>query len=179
MSRSKSLQTLLRRLAGAGYDFTTPTPSTCRRKVEKAAPGPRCLRDIFGWSLGFAERDLEPDFLALMQDSDCVVADPAGWRATVRVSAVHGRLFLHSAFPANQPDAVFLGPDSYRFADLIAAEIGEHPIRTIFDVGAGAGVGGLTAQQHAPGARVIWATSTRSPLSWPPPTRRMPASMRR
>jgi methylase of polypeptide subunit release factors len=154
MSRSKSLQTLLSRLAGAGYAFTTPTPSTCRRKVEKPTPGPRSLRDIFGWTLGFAQSDLEPDLLALMQDSDCVIPDPAGWRATVRISTVHGRLFLHSAFPANQPDAVFLGPDSYRFADLIAAEIGQQPIRTIFDVGAGAGVGGLTAQQHASGARV-------------------------
>jgi methylase of polypeptide subunit release factors len=70
-----------------------------------------------------------------------------------------GGCFLHSAFPANAPDAVFLGPDSYRFADLIAAEIGEHPIATIFDVGAGAGVGGLVAERMRPAPGSISATS--------------------
>jgi methylase of polypeptide subunit release factors len=69
---------------------------------------------------------------------------------------VHGRLFLHSAFPTDGPDAVFLGPDSYRFADLIARELqrGEPP-GAVLEIGAGAGVGGLVAARHAPGASIL------------------------
>ena len=155
MSNTKPLQGLLAALAARDYAFTTPTPSTSRRKVEKASSGPRSLRDIFGWSLAFAEEDLDRDLLDLLHAAGRLAREPEGWRCTVRVSTVHGRLFLHSAFPANAPDAVFLGPDSYRFADLIAAEIGDGHIGAILDVGAGAGVGGLVAQRHAPGAKVI------------------------
>jgi SAM-dependent methyltransferase len=149
-----SLQALLAALEARGYAFTAPTPSTCRRWIERASPGTRSLRDIFGWSLAFAEGDLDAELFGLMQASGCVTPDTAGWRATIRVSTVHGRLFFHSAFPANAPDAVFLGPDSYRFADLIAAEISNAPVSTIFDVGTGAGVGGLVAEHHAQGAKV-------------------------
>jgi methylase of polypeptide subunit release factors len=152
--RTTSLQALLAALQARAYTFTTPTPSTCRRQAESARSGPRTARDIFGWSLAFTEPELDPALFQLARAAGCLAADPAGWRATVRVSTVHGRLFLHSAFPANAPDAVFLGPDSYRFADLIAAEIGRGPAATIFDVGAGAGVGGLVAERHAPGAKV-------------------------
>lgn len=63
----------------------------------------------------------------------------------MRVSTVHGRLFLHSAFLTDSSDAVFLGPDTYRFADLIAAEIGRAPVNRLLDLGAGAGVGGILA----------------------------------
>jgi hypothetical protein len=59
------------------------------------------LRDIFGWSSGLREADLDPALLALMQDGGCVVARS-------RRVALHNagldrarRLFLHSAFPAN------------------------------------------------------------------------------
>lgn len=154
MPRSKALHGLLSRLADTGYSFTTPTPSTCRRRAERAAPGPRTLRDIFGWSLGFKLGDLDPDLLNLMQAAGCLVSEPGGWRSTLRVSTVHDRLFLHSGFPATAPDAVFLGPDSYRFADFIKAQIGAAPVASILDVGTGAGVGGLVAQRYAQGAKV-------------------------
>jgi tRNA1(Val) A37 N6-methylase TrmN6 len=159
-----SLQALLAALQARAYVFTTPTPSTSRRQAESARSGPRTLRDIFGWSLAFTEKELDPALLELARSAGCLAPDPVGWRSTVRVSTVHDRLFLHSAFPANAPDAVFLGPDSYRFADLIAAEIGKGPIATILDVGAGAGVGGLVAERHAPGARVYLSDTNPAAL---------------
>lgn len=152
---ARSLQTLLAALEATGYGFIAPTPATSRRWVERATPGPRLLRDIFGWSLAFAAQDLDPDLLALGRDGGWLVPQAAGWRATVRVSTVHGRLFLHSAFPTDSSDAVFLGPDTYRFADLIAAEIGRAPVNRLLDLGAGAGVGGILAARYAPGARVF------------------------
>lgn len=153
---AQPLAELLKTLADRDYRFTTPTPSTCRRMAEKPTERAPDLRDIFGWSRPFAQADLEPALWTLVQEADVLAKDAAGWRSRVRISRVHERLFLHSAFPATAPDAVFLGPDSYRFADLIAAELASGgAVRTILDVGAGAGVGGLVAERHAPGAKVI------------------------
>jgi SAM-dependent methyltransferase len=150
------LAKLLEALADRDYRFTTPTPSTCRRMADKPVARALDLRDIFGWSRPFAQGDLDPTLWALVKDAEAVAENGAEWRCKVRVSSVHERLFLHSAFPATAADAVFLGPDSYRFADLIAAELASGgPIGTILDVGAGAGVGGLVAERYAPRAKVI------------------------
>lgn len=68
-----------------------------------------------------------------------------GVRAAVRVSTVQGSLFIHSAFPP-EDESVFLGPDSYRFAEFLRRELeGASDVRRIHDVGAGAGVGGIVA----------------------------------
>lgn len=153
---TQSLAALLVALADRDYQFTTPTPSTSRRMAGKPFARAPSLRDIFGWSRAFEPGDLEPVLWDLLQDAGAVTRETAGWRSAVRVSRVHGRLFLHSAFPASAPDAVFLGPDSYRFADLIAAESAAGaPVRTVLDVGAGAGVGGLVAERYAPGAKIV------------------------
>jgi hypothetical protein len=153
---AQPLAELLKALADRDYRFTTPTPSTCRRMADKPMARAPDLRDIFGWSRLFTQGDLDPMLWALVEDAEAIAEDGVGWRCKVRVSSVHERLFLHSAFPATAADAVFLGPDSYRFADLIAAELASGgPVGTILDLGAGAGVGGLVAERYAPGARVI------------------------
>jgi methylase of polypeptide subunit release factors len=59
---------------------------------------------------------------------------------------VQGKLFLHSAYPTNSDESVFLGPDSIRFADFLVAELADHPgAARLVDIGAGAGVGGIVA----------------------------------
>lgn len=53
---------------------------------------------------------------------------------------------------------MFLGPDSYRFADLIVERMGEPgPGARVLDYGAGAGVGGIAAARAARGARLTLA----------------------
>lgn len=152
----EALLQLLQALKDAGYHFVTPTPSTGRRMVERARPGRRNLRDVFGWSLPFTEDDLSPDLLRRLETGGGVTRTSEGLKSRYRVSTVRGRLFLHSAFPANARDAVFLGPDTYRFADLLARELANGPtVRTLFDIGAGAGVGGIVAGGLCPGAE-IW-----------------------
>ncbi|WP_425998309.1 methyltransferase [Caulobacter sp. DWR1-3-2b1] len=153
---TEPLAELLKALAARNYRFITPTPSTCRRMAGKALTGRPDLRDIFGWSRAFAQCDLDPALWALLDQAGALTWDASGWRSRFRVSTVHERLFLHSAFPANTADAIFLGPDSYRFADLIAAGLatGGH-VRSILDIGTGAGVGGLVAERYAPGAKVL------------------------
>jgi methylase of polypeptide subunit release factors len=76
----------------------------------------------------------------------------------VRVAALGSRLYLHSAFPTDAPDAVFFGPDSYRFAALIERELaGVAPgsLGRVIDIGTGAGVGALVTADACLPARAI------------------------
>src|SRR5690606_38669702 len=50
-------------------------------------------------------------------------------------------LFAHSGFPTTDADAVFFGPDTYRFCALLERAAGR--AKRVVDVGCGSGVGGL------------------------------------
>jgi len=152
-----ALLRLLARLQADGYRFVTVTPSTHARVVKRGDRAEaRSLRDVLGWSLPFAADLPPPDLLALMREAGVVERRGARLAANVRVSSLHGRLFLHSAFPTDRPDSVFLGPDSYRFADFIAAEAeAGSPVRRLAEIGAGAGVGAVVAAGPSPGAEVL------------------------
>ncbi|WP_334164509.1 methyltransferase [Phenylobacterium sp.] len=142
-----ALLMLLRRLDEDGYDFVTPTPLTHQRVVRR--PGmqeARSVRDVLGWSLPFRDGLLAPDLFDALDAAGMLARDGDLWRSAVRVSRVHGLLFLHSAFPTAEEDSVFLGPDSYRFADFVAREMGHDcRLHRLVDVGGGAGVGALVA----------------------------------
>ncbi len=158
--RRDALLALLRHLDGNGYRFVTTTPASHARVVARAdRRQARDVRDALGWSLPFSPRAVGAGAFALLMAAGAV--EPAGdglFRATVRVSSVQGTLFLHSAYPTDGRDAVFLGPDSHRFAELIGAEMGApRPGMRILDYGAGAGVGGITAARAAPGAALTLA----------------------
>jgi release factor glutamine methyltransferase len=56
-------------------------------------------------------------------------------------------LFIHGSFPTTDADAVFFGPDSYRFCNLLARAL--PPCTRLVDVGCGSGVGGLYARGKA------------------------------
>jgi hypothetical protein len=153
-----ALLDLLGTLAAQDYDFVTATPASHARVVARAdRQEGRSLRDVLGWSLPFAPDVIAPEILALLHAAGAVAEMADGrLRPLLRVSRVAGTLFLHSAFPTTAHDAVFLGPDSYRFAQLIAARI-LPDARRILDYGAGAGVGGIVAAQLARGARLTLA----------------------
>jgi methylase of polypeptide subunit release factors len=70
------------------------------------------------------------------------------FRSRVRFSTLDGHLFVHSAFPTDQSDAVFFGPDTYRFARFVGHALQSiRPRRglRVIDIGAGSGAGGLHA----------------------------------
>jgi methylase of polypeptide subunit release factors len=151
--RQHALADLLTLLRRRGYAFVTPTPATHARVVaRRRAPG-RDLRDAFGWSLPFDPETAEPDVVALLSAAGAVEEVGERLRASVRVSSRGERLFVHSAYPTTGDDAVFFGPDSYRFADLIERE--RRPARRVLDIGAGSGIGGISAA--VPGAEVVLA----------------------
>ena len=138
-----ALLDLLRQLDAAGYDFVTPTPLTHERVLRRPdRQQAKYVRDVLGWGLPFGEDALAPALFAALQAGGGV--EPCGelWKSRFRVSRVHGLLFLHSAFPTDDEDSVFLGPDSYRFADFVAGEMGPGcRLGRLVDIGGGAGVG--------------------------------------
>jgi methylase of polypeptide subunit release factors len=151
-----ALKTMLSRLETAGYAFVTPTPATHAR-VRKRRPAARedALRDIFGWSRPFSPELLDPELLDLLRRADAVRPAPSGLSLTVRVSTVGGRLFAHSA-PTDDADAVFLGPDSYRYVRFLRQQLMDRTgWRTALDIRAGAGVGAVALADLNPAARII------------------------
>ncbi|MGF7149159.1 hypothetical protein FHS96_002801 [Sphingomonas zeicaulis] len=148
------LHDLLGMLKAAQYQFVTPTPASHARVLARAPHRVASdLRDVFGWSLPFAPDLLDATLLRRLDDIGMV--EPAGphLRSLVRVSSLGPDLFLHSAYPTNDKDAVFFGPDSYRFARLIRQELARCPKpmgAKLVDVGAGAGVGAIVASHCCP-----------------------------
>ena len=145
---------LIEKLRARGYRFVTVTPASHARVLARPdRREARDLADVLGWSLPFAPGTIDAELLDLLEAADAV--EPAGsglLRAKLRASTRKGEIFLHSAYPTDQPDSVFFGPDSYRFADLIEAELGD--AERIVDIGTGAGVGAIVAGKLCPGARI-------------------------
>lgn len=141
-----ALRNLLKALELRGYDFVTPLNSTLRTvRSRRARAREGDLRDVLGWSLPFAAGSLDREIESLLVAAGVTQEAEGALNATIRVSRVEGHLFLHSAYPPEENGDVFLGPDSYRFARFIRAELCAGQVRRVCDVGAGAGVGGIVA----------------------------------
>jgi methylase of polypeptide subunit release factors len=88
-------------------------------------------------------------------------------RSAVRFSSLGDLLLVHSAFPTQASDAVFFGPDTYRFARAIAGAVRQDDFpapETIVDIGTGSGAGALVAGRLLPGARLILTDVNRAAL---------------
>ena len=89
--------------------------------------------------------------LAALEAADAL--EPAGGllKSRLRVASLGTGLFLHSAFPTEGEEAVFFGPDTYRFARFLAAELPRAKgAARLVDVGAGTGAGGIVAARILP-----------------------------
>ncbi len=120
----QALVALGRMLVENGYRFTTITPGG--HALVNARPGNAVatdLRDVFGWSRPFRPWLLAPAMLDLLKAADAVEEEGEHLRSRVRFSTISAanieRLILHSAFPTTAHDAVFFGPDTYRFVRLL------------------------------------------------------------
>lgn len=154
-----ALLPLIDALKRRDYAFVCPTPATHARVIARLdRRTARNLTDALGWSLPFEPDAIDPEIVELLERGGALAPAAAGLRqSTLRVSSLGGNLYLHSAFPTEARDAVFFGPDSYRFAALISAELAQRSrsTRRLADIGTGAGVGAITAALHCPGAEVI------------------------
>lgn len=151
MSEDHALGELLSALKRADYRFAVVTPATHARVLARPFGGIPDLREVFGWSRPFAAGDLPQRLFDLLDKAGAVERDGPFLRSKLRVASLGDDLFLHSAFPTDTDDAVFFGPDSYRFARFIEQHMPLHraPIQ-IVDMGAGSGAGGVVAARRAP-----------------------------
>ncbi|HYC68222.1 class I SAM-dependent methyltransferase [Brevundimonas sp.] len=151
-----ALMALLSHLEAAGYAFVMPTPGTHTRvRKRRPATPDNALRDIFGWSRPFSPELLDSALLDLVWLAGVVRRGPEGLTLTIRVSTVGARLFVHSA-PTDDRDAVFLGPDSYRYVRFLRQQLtGTVGWGTALDIGTGAGVGAVALADINPAARVL------------------------
>lgn len=141
-----------------GYHFVTPTPLTHERVNQRADNAmANDLRDVFGWSRPFTDGTLDEEIVAAMREAQVLQSHAPGWISQVRFSSLGDELYVHSRFPTEESDAVFFGPDTYRFTRWLREYLkhADQPLRRIADIGCGAGPGAITAAQLRPGAEVI------------------------
>src|SRR4051812_37693580 len=115
--RQEALLALGRALRADGYEFIAPTPLTYQRVLSRPPPdGANPLTEVFGWNRPFDIQMLAGNYRAMMEGAGvCEKTAEGRWRSLVRLSTLGGMLFVHSGFPTAAPDAVFFGPDTYRF----------------------------------------------------------------
>jgi len=152
-----ALLQLGRRLRDDGYRFTCVTPAThARVNARHQARRAGNLRDVFGWSRPFPPELISPDELQQLHTAGVLQANGQLLRSTVRWSSLDDLLLVHSAWPTDSQDAVFFGPDSYRFAQVIHDHLQRSPKRVqhAVDIGCGSGVGALLIARTAQHAQV-------------------------
>ncbi|WP_243056082.1 class I SAM-dependent methyltransferase [Pseudomonas sp. BP01] len=153
----RALLQLGQRLRADGYRFTCVTPATHSRVNARDGSGQASsLRDVFGWSRPFAPGLVSNDELELLERAQVLVPRGELLGSSVRWSSLDDLLLVHSAFPTEASDAVFFGPDSYRFAQVIHEHLQHNPrpVEHAVDIGCGTGVGALLIARAAQCAQV-------------------------
>lgn len=151
-SNKNALIALAQYLKTNQYQFVTPTPTSHARVLQRGSlPITPSLRDIFGWNIDFSLNTIEPVLADLMQQAGVLIASNHLVKSNVRFSSLGQHLFVHSKYPTTDADAVFFGPDSYRFARLLKQTIVNLPFKnykTVVDIGCGSGIGGIMAVEY-------------------------------
>lgn len=165
-AKGLALVALGKALRVRGYRYVAVTPATHRRVFDRPS-GPANLQSIFGWNRPFQRRDLEPDLVELLAAAGALQENDSGYRSGVRFASVGELLFAHSSFPTTEPDAVFFGPDTYRFIRLLRSSLADKTAATpcrLIDIGCGSGAGGLFAAHLLNATDVVLADINRKAL---------------
>ena len=166
IASTSALAALGAALRAQDYRFITVTPATHRR-VNRRPENEWALdlRGVLGWSRPFREGVLPAATEALLLEAG-LLADcgDGGKRALVRASTIGDRLYFHSAWPTCDDDAVFFGPDTYRYAGALERALASpllgrphDTIRKAVDIGCGAGPGAIELALQCPQATVYGA----------------------
>jgi methylase of polypeptide subunit release factors len=141
-----------------GYRFITPTPAThARVNARDGSDQARSLQDALGWSRPFARGVIADEIFLLLHSAGALEEADGLWRSRLRASTIGNELFFHSAFPTTGADAVFFGPDTYRFCTAIEHHLRtlKAPVKRVADIGCGSGAGGIIIARALPEARVM------------------------
>jgi methylase of polypeptide subunit release factors len=160
VSNQHYLELLLAYLQTHDYQFITISPASHERvnnRIENAIGN--SLVDIFGWNRPFKPETIDAALFDLMHSANIITKVENGLKSQLRVSSLNGKLFLHSAFPTSSSEAVFFGPDSYRFARTIHQYLAtnQQPVRRAVDIGTGSGVGAVMLALALPESEIIAA----------------------
>ena len=154
-SPQQALLYLLAFLKQQDYQFTTITPLSHQRILNRKKNEiykHRTHQDIFGWNLNFKKTDLDSALFTLLQEHQLLQVQEDQYLSQVRVSSLDGELFIHSAFPTTQQDAVFFGPDTYRFIyhlkQYLAAQ--PRPFKRVVEMCCGTSAAAISLARHFP-----------------------------
>lgn len=128
------------------------------------------LTDLFGWNREGAietlARQLPAQMIVMLCNAGILqVSGGDSVRSRVRFSSLADTLLAHSAWPAQESDAVLVGPETQRFGAFIARELqgpgapspsSTRPF-TVVDLGCGSGAAGILA------ARLLSSTTGAAP----------------
>lgn len=157
-NKQNQLGLLLAYLYAIDYRFTTISPAS-HYMVNSRANNHQAIdiADIFGWNRPFNVEILGDAFSELIQLATFADKVNGGWKSKLRVSSINQQLFLHSAYPTLNNDAVFFGPDTYRFANAIQQylSLDQHTIHRAIDIGTGSGVGAVLLASALPDSEII------------------------
>ncbi len=155
---NQHLNLLLAYLMRQNYRFTTVSPNT-HEKVNSRPQNARAndLAGVFGWNRPFGIENVDQFVLELIQSTDLAVKSESGWKSQYRVSSINQQLFLHSAYPTLQNDAVFFGPDTYRFVGALQhfLALNRQPIVRAVDIGTGSGAGAVVLALALPQCEIF------------------------
>jgi len=152
---SETLTWIGRWLVAQNYRFITATPLTHSRILARPEKTSTDLRDVFGWSRAFGQGVLPEQVVNVMDEGGLLERRGGLLWSKIRFSSVDDQLYAHSAYPTADAEAVFFGPDTYRFVNLLKNELAPFPLHEenrILDIGCGAGAGGIAAALAAGGA---------------------------
>jgi len=140
--RDAALVRLGQLLRERGYRFTTITPlSHARVNGRPGNEQARTVADALGWSRPFDEDMIPAKIINLLTTAEALTKADGLLRSDVRFSTAGKQLFVHSAFPTVESDAVFFGPDTYRYLSLLRRLAPR--AKCAVDIGSGSGVGGI------------------------------------
>ncbi|WP_425917708.1 methyltransferase [Acinetobacter sp. TSRC1-2] len=129
-TQQQALLFLLDFLKQKNYHFTTITPLSHQRILNRNKNTKNknmTLRDIFGWNLAFTETSLESSLFTILKENQLIRFHDGQWFSHVRVASLGDELFIHSGFPTVEHDAVFFGPDTYRFVYHLKQYLADKP----------------------------------------------------
>ena len=143
----EALVALGNELLAGGYRFTAITPTSHRRVLNRGDQSP-ILESVFGWNRRFRRDAIDQKIFVLLEKAQQLKTDDGWFRSKVRFATIDDLIFLHSTFPTLSHDAVFFGPDTYRFARALRLALADMTVAetfTLLDIGCGTGAGGLFA----------------------------------